>query len=129
MVNKAFTSICTGNRTNIPFALDNIHNGANLLRPCFEFEVSIDYLTDTFDLFHFGANLSYACELSIHSTGQEKVIPTTGEWSGAWSQHIKIDHTRGIIWLMGRCTIEKAIILKNLINLIFIVRHTWWLDI
>ena len=38
-----------------------IYNGTNLLRPYFKVEVDIDYLTDTFNLFYFGANLFSTC--------------------------------------------------------------------
>lgn len=61
----------------------NIYNGTNLPRSCFEIKVSINYLTNTFDFFHFDANFFYIGRLLIHNTGQEKVIPVTQKQSEA----------------------------------------------
>lgn len=135
MINKVFISICINNCINTLFVFGNIYNGTNLLRPYFKFEMSIDYLMDTFYLFHFGANLSYTCKLSIYNTSQKKVILATWWWRRAWLQYIKINHTWNIVQLVGwriftimtivANTIEKSFILKELV--ISIIRFIRWL--
>lgn len=93
--------------------------------------MDINYLTDTFNLFHFVANLSSAYKLPIDGTNQKKVIPVTWWWKAAWLQYIKIGYTRSIILLVeskvfiilaiAANTINKTIILKKLVVLISVV--------
>lgn len=72
MINQIFISIYLGNNINIFFVFDNINNNTNVPRSCFQIEIDIDYWTDSFDLFHFGINLSNAYKLPIYSTNEKK---------------------------------------------------------
>lgn len=117
----------------------NIHNSINLPRSYFEVQMGINYLMDIFKLFYFVANLSSIYGFSIDSIDWKKVILVTWWWKEIWLQYIKIGYTWNIIWLVGQRVsiilamvaniIDKIIILKKLVILIFVVCLTGWLNI